>query len=95
MKTLARNRTEDIPTSSQATTVLVRSAPRRLVYLAALAFTLVVTGTAQSNQPAERELSFYHTHTNETLTIVYWSDGTYLPAALETINRFLRDFRTG
>ena len=61
----------------------------------ALVFSLAVTGTAQSNLPAERELSFRHTHTNETLSIVYWRDGAYLPAALETINHFLRDFRTG
>jgi uncharacterized protein YcbK (DUF882 family) len=44
---------------------------------------------------SERALSFRHTHTNETLSIVYWRDGEYLPGALGRINRFLRDFRTG
>jgi len=42
-----------------------------------------------------RELSFYHTHTGERLTVIYWQDGTYKDAALRQINQFLRDFRTG
>jgi len=42
-----------------------------------------------------RELSFYHTHTGERLTVTYWQDGEYLESALEEINHFLRDFRTG
>jgi uncharacterized protein YcbK (DUF882 family) len=43
----------------------------------------------------ERQLSFYHTHTNKRLDIVYARDGAYIPAALEEINHFLFDFRTG
>ena len=42
-----------------------------------------------------RQLSFYHTHTGEHLTVVYWQDGEYVESALEEINHFLRDFRTG
>jgi uncharacterized protein YcbK (DUF882 family) len=42
-----------------------------------------------------RELSFRHTHTHETLSVVYWRNGEYVPSALERINHFLRDFRTG
>ena len=42
-----------------------------------------------------RELSFRHTHTGESLTVVYWRDGQYRSDALESINHFLRDFRTG
>lgn len=43
----------------------------------------------------ERELSFYHTHTGQRLDIVYSRNGSYVPGALEEINHFLFDFRTG
>ncbi len=57
-----------------------------------LALTLAAT-TARADEA--RALSFYHTHTGETLSVEYWSDGTYREAALSEINHFLRDFRTG
>ncbi len=43
----------------------------------------------------ERRLSFYHTHTGETLTITYTVNGEYMDSALAEINKFLADFRTG
>ncbi len=43
----------------------------------------------------ERRLSFYHTHTLERLDTVFFKDGEYIESALEEINRFLADFRTG
>ena len=42
----------------------------------------------------KRELSLSHTHTHETLSVVYYADGQLLPDSLAQINRFLRDFRT-
>ena len=42
-----------------------------------------------------RELSFYHTHTGKRLEVVYWQDGKYVDSALDDINNFLSDFRTG
>ena len=42
-----------------------------------------------------RRLGFYHTHTSETLDIVYAERGRYLPDALAEIDSLLRDFRTG
>lgn len=42
-----------------------------------------------------RALQFAHTHTGERLTVEYYADGSYLADALQTVNRFLRDFRTG
>ena len=42
-----------------------------------------------------RGLAFYHTHTRKSLSIVYWADGDYIAPALEKINAFLGDFRTG
>lgn len=41
-----------------------------------------------------RTLSFYHTHTNKTLDIIYARSGFYDQLALERVNFFLRDFRT-
>jgi uncharacterized protein YcbK (DUF882 family) len=45
--------------------------------------------------PEERRLSFFHTHTGESLDIVYARDGRYITPALDRINEFLSDFRTG
>jgi len=42
-----------------------------------------------------RTLSFRNLHTLEELTVTYWRDGAYDPAALNEINYVLRDFRTG
>jgi len=42
-----------------------------------------------------RALRFTHTHTGERLAIEYFRSGMYLPAALATVNHFLRAFRTG
>jgi len=42
-----------------------------------------------------RRLSFYHTHTGERLDITYACAGCYDQAALERVNFYLRDFRTG
>jgi uncharacterized protein YcbK (DUF882 family) len=63
--------------------------------VAAATIGLLTSVAGHAGLSSERALSFRHTHTNETLSIVYWRDGDYLPAALEGINRFLRDFRTG
>ena len=47
-------------------------------------------------QPAlEHRLRFYHTHTGERLDIVYRRGDTYLPEALEVLDHYLRDHRTG
>lgn len=45
--------------------------------------------------PHEYRLRFYHTHTNERLDIVYRRGDSYLPQALEQLDHFLRDSRTG
>ena len=42
-----------------------------------------------------RELSFYHTHTGKRLAIEYHNGHSYLIPALNEINQFLSDFRTG
>ena len=42
-----------------------------------------------------RSLSFYNTHTNESLDLIYARAGLYDPLALHQVNSYLRDFRTG
>lgn len=42
-----------------------------------------------------RTLSFHSLHTHESLELVYWEAGRYLPHALSSIDDHLRDFRTG
>jgi uncharacterized protein YcbK (DUF882 family) len=44
---------------------------------------------------AERSLSFFHTHTGESLEVVYWAGGRHVPEGLARIDRLLRDHRTG
>lgn len=59
--------------------------------LAAGSFTTSINALATD----ERRLSFYHTHTGKSLDTVYFRDGKYIESALEEINYFLADFRTG
>ncbi|PLY01544.1 MAG: Twin-arginine translocation pathway signal [Desulfuromonas sp.] len=49
--------------------------------------------TTLASLAPERKLSFYHTHTGEELSLTYHKNGSYIPAALEQINHYLRDFR--
>jgi uncharacterized protein YcbK (DUF882 family) len=40
-------------------------------------------------------LRLFHTHTNERIDIVYRRGDTYVPEALDKLDYFLRDWRTG
>lgn len=42
-----------------------------------------------------RTLSFDALHTGEKLTVDYWTNGAYVPDALDAVNHLLRDFRNG
>lgn len=44
---------------------------------------------------AGRVLAFNHTHTRERISLVYAVDGQYVPDALSSLNRFLRDHYSG
>jgi uncharacterized protein YcbK (DUF882 family) len=62
--------------------------------LAAAATGLAPARSWAALQPAsDRSLSFFNTHTNETLTATYWRNGTVDRGALHDINFILRDFR--
>jgi len=63
--------------------------------MAAAAPALALPGAAFGRPPGGRELRFFHTHTSERLVVEYHDGERYLGDALATIDRFLRDFRTG
>jgi uncharacterized protein YcbK (DUF882 family) len=52
---------------------------------------------AESVVPSPREyrLHFYHTHTGERLDVVYRRGDQYIPEALDELDHYLRDHRTG
>jgi uncharacterized protein YcbK (DUF882 family) len=54
-------------------------------------------GATESASPAAREyrLRFYQTHTGERLDIVFRHGDQYIPGALDELDHFLRDRRTG
>jgi len=61
----------------------------------ALFFPLPISAAIKLTIPASRSLSFYNTHTKESLYVCYFKNGRYDPKALSQINFILRDHRTG
>jgi uncharacterized protein YcbK (DUF882 family) len=51
-------------------------------------------GWARPIKIFERSLSFHHLHTSETLNVVYWANGRYIPYSLRQVDQLFRDFRT-
>jgi uncharacterized protein YcbK (DUF882 family) len=54
-------------------------------------------GSTESASPVVHEyrLRFYHTHTGERLDVVYRRGDQYIPEALDQLDHYLRDHRTG
>lgn len=65
-----------------------------LIALAGLAPRAAGAGVLASTG-GERALSFYNTHTGETLKAVYWAQGRYVAEGLSQASFILRDFRSG
>jgi uncharacterized protein YcbK (DUF882 family) len=55
----------------------------------------VLAGSPAAAAAEERTLAFRHLHTGERLQVVYYARAAYLPGALDSVERLLRDFRTG
>lgn len=68
---------------------------RRFLALTALSAPLLVWPGLLHAATRPRRLAFHHTHTGETLDVEYSEAGRYIPDALLTIDRLLRDFRSG
>jgi uncharacterized protein YcbK (DUF882 family) len=70
------------------------------VYRVVVAFFLLICvspiqGLDTSSNASAYRLRLYHTHTNQRLDIVYRRGEEYLPSALQQLESFLRDHRTG
>jgi uncharacterized protein YcbK (DUF882 family) len=85
-------------TSASLPTKTSKSGLRRLsvIFLFLLA-PLPGHGGTESASPAapEYRLRFYHTHTGERLNVVYRRGDQYVPEALDELDHYLRDHRTG
>lgn len=68
--------------------------PRASIFISSV-LCLALAPAAIGNTGESRTLSFYHTHTNETLTVTYYDAGDYLPESLEELRVFLSDWRNG
>lgn len=56
---------------------------------------MATISSLSGNTGGERVLKFFHTHTGESLHVVYYREGEYDPAALADIRVFLADWRNG
>jgi uncharacterized protein YcbK (DUF882 family) len=72
------------------------SARRRfLTHSAGLAAGSLLPIAGKANTDAGRGLAMVHTHTRESIRLVYAVADSYVPDALLSLNRFLRDHYTG
>ena len=62
---------------------------------ASLALYDPLSALASYREPIEKKLSFYNTHTGESLQTIYRSAYQYIPENLRAINHIMRDHRTG
>jgi len=71
--------------------------PRLLLVLLFLLAPRLGHGGTESAFPAAHEyrLRFFHTHTGERLDVVYRRGDQYIPEALDELDHYLRDHRTG
>lgn len=71
--------------------------PSRRRFVHALGAIALSTGSGLAGAAAgtARTLRFDNLHTGEKLAVEYYASGSYVPQALESVNRLLRDFRTG
>jgi uncharacterized protein YcbK (DUF882 family) len=67
-----------------------------LLLLLLASFVLVCyPAQAVTPAPTEHRLRLYETHTKERIDIVFRENGKYVPGAIEKLDWFLRDHRTG
>jgi uncharacterized protein YcbK (DUF882 family) len=69
-----------------------------LSFLLLVLVCFVTTGRTAVTAPAsapEYRLRLFHTHTGERIDIVYRRGDEYIPEALDKLNQYLRDHRTG
>ena len=67
----------------------------RAARLAVAGAVLPIAKPALASLPNARSLDFDHTHTGERISIVFAVGNHYVPEAVTTVNRFLRDHYSG
>jgi uncharacterized protein YcbK (DUF882 family) len=74
-----------------------KSGLRRLSLILLFLLAPLLGHGTESASPATREyrLRFYHTHTGQRLDVVYRRGDQYIPDALNELDHYLRDHRTG
>lgn len=68
---------------------------RSLLYCSAALFASTLFAHAQASGDQAYHLRFFHTHTGERLDVTYRAGDQYIPEALDQLDHFLRDHRTG
>jgi len=73
------------------------SSRRRLIAFGAALMVAPALAVSRKTRASEgpRALAFEHTHTGESLSVVYAVGDTYVAAAMDRVREFLRDFRNG
>ena len=60
-----------------------------------LLVSMLIVANLSGNTGEERMLKVFHTHTGDSLQVIYYRQGEYDPAALLDIRTFLADWRDG
>lgn len=74
--------------------VISRGQSLGLVSIALAVVAAIAARPAPATKPGDRTISFYQTHTKDTVTVTYKSGGKYIPSAMKKLNWILRDWRT-
>ena len=68
---------------------------KSVVKIVLLVISMAAVSTLSGNTGGERALKFFHTHTGDSLRVVYFRQGEYVPEAFADIRVFLADWRDG
>ena len=68
---------------------------KSIINFSLLLISMAAVGSLSGNTSEERILKFFHTHTGESLHVVYFRQGEYDSKALSDIRVFLADWRDG
>ena len=68
---------------------------KSLIKTALLLVSFTAISSLSGNTGGERSLSFFHTHTGDSLRVVYYRQGEYDPEAFEQLKVYLADWRDG
>ena len=60
-----------------------------------LLLSMATVSTLSGNTGGERTLNFFHTHTGDSLQVVYFRQGEYINEAFDQLKVFMADWRNG